>query len=109
SSTKEDKEFESDLGIEFSGLNNTIRERFNIDANVSGIVVTRVVPFSLASQMGFTMGDVVIEVNKENVKNSKNLLDKIEKAKKEGDKLLFRVLKQNGYNQLIVLNTKSMN
>ncbi len=56
------------LGIAVSPLTPNIKSEFRIDAS-SGVVITSITPGSIASQSGLMPGDVILEINRKQVKN----------------------------------------
>jgi len=56
---------------------------------LTGVVVTRVEPGSQAARKGITAGMLIMEVNRTQVKNTKEFNRAIEKAKEKGSVLLL--------------------
>ncbi len=67
-----------------------------------GVVVTRVMPGSEAQDRGMQQGDLITSVDNESI-NSIDELDKIIKADKPGDALLFRVTTQSKTQEFLAL------
>lgn len=86
-------------GVKAQSINGELRERFGIPADVKGVVVVEVDAESTAAAMGIQAGDVITQVNKEDVngaKEAKTLADKSEKTVllrvyRDGDTMLFMV------------------
>jgi serine protease Do len=68
----------------------------------TGVVVTRVEPGSPAADAGIQTGDVIHEVNRKQVKNVEDFIQKVEKAKDQDHVLLFL---QRGQNNLFAAVT----
>jgi serine protease Do len=68
----------------------------------TGVVVTRVEPGSPAADAGIQTGDVIHEVNRKQVKNVEDFVQKVEKAKDQDNILLFL---QRGQNNLFAAVT----
>jgi serine protease Do len=54
-------------GMELSAIDAKMREQFGLDADQAGVVVTSVVPQSVAARSKFVAGDVILSVNGEAV------------------------------------------
>jgi serine protease Do len=60
-------------GLSLAMMSDELRSRFDIDANVSGVVVTAVEPESLAAEKEVHVGDVIVEVTHARVKSPDEL------------------------------------
>ncbi len=76
------------LGFTVKNLTDEYAERLGFEG-LSGVVVTSVEADSQAAKKGITAGVLIMEVNKEPVKNTKEFNEAIQKAKKEGSVLLL--------------------
>jgi serine protease Do len=84
---------DGEYGFEVTELTPEIARRFNIKEN-AGVIVVAVAPNSKADAAGVKRGDLIIEVNRENVdsmKAFKNLLDQY----KNGDGISLLVQRRN--------------
>lgn len=68
------------LGV--APLNNALRTRFNLDKDVSGLVVTSIDSDSDAAQKGIGPGDIILEINQKPVTTASDLRDSAVAAKK---------------------------
>jgi len=89
------------LGITVQNLTPEIAKGLGLKKD-TGVVVTRVEPGSPASDAGIQTGDLVQEVNRKPVKNVEDFVQKIEKAKGQGN-VLFLI--QRGQNNLFAAVT----
>ncbi|MFA5041656.1 MAG: Do family serine endopeptidase, partial [Bdellovibrionales bacterium] len=80
-----------DLGLSVAPLTDSLRTRFGIKKNVSGVVVTSVSPEGVSADQGIQSGDVISEAAQQDVKTPKDLADCAKQAKKEGKPLLMLV------------------
>ncbi|MDO8422463.1 MAG: Do family serine endopeptidase [Parvibaculum sp.] len=81
------------LGLELVGLDDEMRERFNIEDDVQGALVAGVVPGGAASEKGIVAGDLVVRVGQVDVTSPQAVLDEVAKVKKAGRKnVLLRLL-----------------
>src|SRR3984893_9737498 len=78
---------EKALGMEFSSLTDAVRQKFAIKNNVTGgVVITGVDPESAAADKHVQAGDVVMEINQEQVKEPADVAKKIQALKGAGKK-----------------------
>lgn len=86
-------------GVEARSINNDLREQFDVPEEINGVVVVAVDPESVAADMGIQEGDVITQVNKEDVTGAKQARTLAEKSEKtvllrvfrDGDTMLFMV------------------
>ncbi|WP_242468874.1 DegQ family serine endoprotease [Rhodovibrio salinarum] len=88
-------ETSSVLGMGLAELNEDARQRFGLDENAKGVVITEVDPSSSAAEKGLSPGDVIVEVDQEEVNAPGEVAQKIEQARKGG----YRVVTLLVYNQ----------
>jgi serine protease Do len=81
-------------GLEVTDLDARFRRQFDIPSDMRGVIVTSIDPDSGAYEAGLKPGDVIIEVNRQKVGNTRELTQAIQKAK--GGRLLLRVWSQGG-------------
>ncbi len=92
-------------GVTVADLDPELRKQFNIPDSVrSGVVVTKMDPDSPSAEAGIQLGDVIIEINRDPVKGSKQAVELSEKVKKE-KKVLLRV-STNGTTRFVVIERK---
>ncbi|MFC3053392.1 Do family serine endopeptidase [Kordiimonas pumila] len=71
-------------GMELAPLNDTIRRKYNIDAEVEGVAVTRVAQRSPAFHDGIRPGAVIVRVNQIAVSSPAEVAKLVEEARAEG-------------------------
>lgn len=81
-------------GLEVTDLDARFRRQFDVPSDMRGVIVTSIDPDSGAYEAGLKPGDVIIEVNRQKVGNTRELTQAIQKAK--GGRLLLRVWSQGG-------------
>jgi serine protease Do len=95
-------------GVEVTDLDAQARREADVPSNVRGALVTNVDQDSNAADAGLRAGDVVIEINRQPVRNADEAVALSEKAK--GDRILLRVWRRGegggGMLYLTVDNTK---
>lgn len=84
------------LGLSMAKLNPELREKFDIDTGVEGVVITEVTTDSPAAQKGLRAGDVIVEVAQEQVKDPKDVADRVKKAKDAGRKSVLMLVDRQG-------------
>ena len=86
---------ETALGMSLSMLSDELRKKFDVKDTVKGVVVTAVAPDSPAAGKGIKAGEVVAEINQEQVTAPADVALKI-KALKDGGKKTVLLLVSNG-------------
>lgn len=81
-------------GLEFANINAELRERFDLDSNTSGVVITEVDRNSSAFQEGFRPGDVVLSINRRAIQSVGDIQTQLENVRK-GEFVLFRLQRGN--------------
>ena len=87
------QEKEGQYGFEVTELTPEIAQRYNIK-ETSGVIVVNVVPDSKAQTAGIQQGDLIIEVNRENVASVKDFKKLIDQHK-NGDGINLLVKRMN--------------
>jgi serine protease Do len=80
-----------DLGISVATVTDALRTKFDIKKDVNGLVVTSVVPDSVATDQGLQAGDVISEAAQHDIRSAKDLTEQVKLAKKDGKPLLLLV------------------
>jgi serine protease Do len=77
-------------GVEFGDIDRATRRQSNIPNNVEGALVTSVDPDSNAAEAGLRQGDVILEINKQKVRNADDAVALGDKVKSD-ESVLLRV------------------
>jgi serine protease Do len=80
---------QSKLGVTVRGLTPEMADHLNVPSG-KGVVVQDVKPGSFADDTGLTRGDIILEINKQQV-NSEEDFDRIQSALKSGQDVVFLV------------------
>ncbi|MEG6509151.1 DegQ family serine endoprotease [Methyloligella sp. 2.7D] len=80
------------LGLRVSPLTDGLREQFEIDDDVEGVIITAVDPASQAAEKGVKPGDVIVEVTQEKVTDPDEILARIDAVKKSGRKSVLLLI-----------------
>jgi serine protease Do len=85
------------LGMEMMTLTTETRDQYDIDASISGVVVTAVDPNSEAADKGFRPGDVIVSVGNKNVRTPADIEQGVAEAKRANrESVLFLVAGRGG-------------
>ena len=92
------------MGMTLSPLNQALRSRFEIPAEVkSGAVVTGIDASSAAADMGVRAGDVIVQIAQEDIKSPEDAIEKIDRAKKDKRKSVLMLLNRAGDVRFVAL------
>ena len=80
------------LGMKLAVLDDALREKFQINAEVEGVVVTEVIAGSSAEEKRIQAGDTIKEVAQEPVRTPEDAAAQVEKLKKGGRKSALLLL-----------------
>jgi serine protease Do len=80
-----------ELGINAAPLTDTLRTRYDIKKDVSGVIVTNVSSDGIAADQGIDVGDVISQAAQQDIKTPKDLVEQIKQAKKGSKPLLLLV------------------
>jgi serine protease Do len=69
------------LGMSLSAITPELRERFDLDKDAHGVVVTDVDPTSASGERGIRPGDVILEVGLEKVETPAEVLNRVKAAR----------------------------
>ena len=90
------------LGLKVADVDNATKKKFSIDG---GVVVTSVDTYSESFMRGVRQGLVIVEANKEKVKNVDDFVD-IVNQKSRGDSILLKVLTPDGQERILALQVQ---
>jgi len=69
------------LGFVISDLNKDLRNEWQVQPDVEKPLVTEVTRNSLASKLGFRVGDIIVDVNQSEIKSAKDVIKAFKKGK----------------------------
>ncbi len=84
------------LGLKLSSLTPPLREKYQFDKGAKGVVVTDVEANGLAAEKGIRAGDLIIEINKEEVSSPSQVIDKVKETEKSGRKTVLLLIEGQG-------------
>ncbi len=92
-----------DLGLALGVLTPEMRERFGLSENTKGVVITEVDAEGSGAQKGLKPGDVIVEVDQEEVSNPAQVNERVQKAKDEGYRVVTLLLFRQGDYQWVAV------
>ena len=85
-----------ELNVTINNISPLLRETYNIPEDVNGVVVIAVKPGSDAALKGLTPGDVLVEVNQEEVKDTASVQKIVSSVKGEGKQSVLMLVDNQG-------------
>jgi len=92
-------------GITVDDITPETRDRFNIPAEVKGAIITDIDENSAGADAGLQVGDVIVEIDRQPVKNADQAI-KLSDSVKKGEKALLRVI-THGVSRYVAVSDKS--
>jgi serine protease Do len=100
----EDKEeADAGVGMTVANLTRAVRQRFDMPADLQGVVVVRVDPGGSAADAGLRPGDVIMEANRQPLKGVADLKRAIDQA--HGDRVML-LINRGGVTSYLLLRAK---
>ncbi len=96
----------SEFGVTLSPLTENLRNQFNIENDVTGVVVTAVDPNGSAAKKGVTAGDVFSEVNQVRVGTPTDVIAQIVESRNQGKKVVLVLAENSQGRRFIALKRK---
>ncbi|MGM0561730.1 MAG: DegQ family serine endoprotease [Pseudomonadota bacterium] len=84
------------LGATLSGLDEETRERLGLPEDMSGVVVTDVDPDGRAASQGLAPGDVIEQVDGQEVTSPSEVAERLEQATRDGKKTVVLLVERDG-------------
>jgi len=81
-----------DIGLSLSEVTPALRERFELEEDAKGVVITDVDVSGPAADKDLRPGDVIVEVSQEEVASPRDLAAKVEKARSAGRKSVLLLI-----------------
>ncbi len=87
-------------GLTVSPLSDVVREKFEITQQIqSGLVITKVEPESPAAQIGLMPGDVILEINRQEVKTPEEFAEQY----RTSEETVLLLINRKGHNYFVTL------
>ncbi|MGF1629715.1 MAG: Do family serine endopeptidase [Kiloniellaceae bacterium] len=84
------------LGLALGTITPELRARFSLDEGAKGVVITEVKEGSASAEKGLLAGDVIVEVDQEEVSTPADVAAKVERAKSEGYRVVTLLVFRQG-------------
>jgi serine protease Do len=81
-------------GVTVADLDHDTRQQLNIPDNMQGVIVSDVDQDSNSAEAGLQKGDVIVEINRQPVKDADSAVNLCKQAK--GDQILLKIWRRNG-------------
>jgi len=91
------------LGLALGTITPELRSRFALDEATKGVVITEVKEGSASAEKGLKAGDVIVEVDQEEVSTPADVVEKVDKAKAEGYRVVTLLVFRQGDFQWIAV------
>jgi serine protease Do len=85
---------EGKLGISFDDVTPDVRRELRLGPDVRGVYVANVAPGSRAADAGLRPGDVIVQVNRKNIRNAQQFIREVKKT--QSGRLLGLLVKRQG-------------
>jgi serine protease Do len=82
----------SGLGLTIAPITDEQRDHFQMSADQKGVVITDVAPNSPGAEKGLRPGDVIVEVQQEEVKTPADVVDRVERFRKANRKSVLMLV-----------------
>jgi len=84
------------LGLSLAPISAALREQFEIGSEVKGVVVTKIAEGGAAAEKGLKPGDVIVEVNQEEVSSPSQVASLVDKAQQSGRRSVLLLIERGG-------------
>jgi len=106
STGSEDSSVEDKIGFTVTELNADIRRQLEVESSVDGVVVNRIDQGSEAYDRGLRRGDIITQVDRENVDSPNAFYDQIEKVIDAEQEVVLLTVIRSGVRQFIAFELK---
>jgi len=97
------EEMIDDLGLTLSMINEELQERFRLEEEAEGLVVTKVDPLGDAAKRGLRAGDLIVEMDQEIVASPGDVEKHLRRARKDGYRVVTLLILRDGEYQWIAV------
>jgi len=92
-----------DIGLSVASITDKLRERLEIPAEVTGVIVTGVADDGSAAKKGVQQGDILMELNQEAVETPGDVAAVVAAVKESGRKSVLALFNRGGERRFVVL------
>lgn len=93
----------ADLGLALGQITPELRQQFELDEKAKGVVITEVDEAGSGAEKGLRPGDVIVEVDQEEVSTPGQVAERVQKAKDEGFRVVTLLVYRQGDFQWIAV------
>ncbi len=104
---KKDSGLVESLGLELASLTPELRAQFELSEETDGVVITEVQAEGTAAEKGLRPGDVIVEVDQEQVASPADVADRVERAKSEKFRVVTLLVFRQGDFQWVAVRIDS--
>ena len=90
-------EHQSRLGLSLAPLDQDARNQLGLPADVHGVVVADVTAGSPAETKGIQSGDVILSIDRKNVREPRQVADAVKQAAQHGQKAVLMLIMRDGH------------
>lgn len=94
------------LGLSLSSLNDVLRQQYNVEDGLDGVLVVAVVPGSQAAEKRVRAGDVIVKVAQKAVTDPEEVEEQVARAKSEGLKSVLLQISRGGETSFVALRVE---
>lgn len=92
-----------DIGMRLDELTDNLRSEYEISNDIEGVIITEVDPESEAADKGLADGDIIVEINQQEVRDAKKVESIVKKAKKNGRASVLLLINRDGDVRFVAL------
>jgi len=92
------------LGLKVAPLNQDLRDKFQLNGDQKGVVITDVAPNTAAADRGLKPGDLIMEVQQSAVSSPADIQKQVEAARKADRKFVLLFIQREGGTQYVPLS-----
>ena len=91
------------VGLSVKEMTNALRDEFGISPSVQGVVISNVQPRSEAARKGLAIGDVIVEINQQEVSEPQEVSDIMKNASGNGRPSVLLLINRDGEVRFLAL------
>ncbi len=92
-----------EFGLTLKPLDDQLRQEYKIENTINGVIISEIKPASKADKKDLMEGGVILEINQQPVKDPSEIIEIIEKAKKNARKSVLLLVNENGKVRFVAL------
>ncbi|MCB0826033.1 MAG: trypsin-like peptidase domain-containing protein [Armatimonadetes bacterium] len=73
------------LGVQVRAIDDTVRQQFDLPSDVKGAAIMTISPGSLAESLGLKVGDVIVEINGDEITQLQDVTTSLQKSLRSGN------------------------